>query len=170
MLHCSVGRQKIRPPRLSRRRFSSARDDQPSCCPNSAKFIRLTMSLSPGTGAAWRRARLPTRRSSLGRSSRVSVLTIADEKGLKEHDAERLAASLRNRSLVAEGYAIDAEDCPIGVTIQEHAIKRGAQLLVMGGFGHSRVTTSCLAARPRTCSTTFEFRSFWPTSPYDCWA
>ena len=75
----------------------------------------------------------------LGRSSRVSVLTIADEKGLKEHDAERLAASLRNRSLVAEGYAIDAEDCPIGVTIQEHAIKRGAQFLVMGGFGHSRV-------------------------------
>ena len=52
------------PPRLSRRQFSSARDDQPSCCPNSAKFIRLTMSLSHGTGAAWRRARLPTRRSS----------------------------------------------------------------------------------------------------------
>ena len=64
MLHCSAGRQKIRPPRLSRRRFSSVRDDQSCCCPNSAKFVRLTMSLSPGTGAAWRRGRLPTRRSS----------------------------------------------------------------------------------------------------------
>lgn len=75
----------------------------------------------------------------LERSSRVSVLTIADESRPKEHDAERLTASLRKRSLVAEGYSISAEDCPIGITIQEHAIKRGAQLLVMGGFGHSRM-------------------------------
>jgi nucleotide-binding universal stress UspA family protein len=76
----------------------------------------------------------------LERSSRVSVITVADEKPLKEEDnAERLAAGLRKRGLVAEGYSIDAEDCPIGVSIQEHAIERGAQLVVMGGYGHSRV-------------------------------
>ena len=74
------------------------------------------------------------------RSSRVSVITIADKKPVnKEHSAERLAAVLRKRGLVAEGFSIDAEDCPIGVSIQEHAIERDAQLLIMGGYGHSRV-------------------------------
>ena len=68
------------------------------------------------------------------------MITVADDKPLKEEDnAERLAAGLRKRGLVAEDHSIDAEDCPIGVSIQEHAIKRGAQLLVMGGFGHSRM-------------------------------
>ena len=76
----------------------------------------------------------------LERSSRVSVITVADDKPLKQEDnAERLAAGLRKRGLVAEGYSIEAEDCPIGVSIQEHAIERGAQLLVMGAFGHSRM-------------------------------
>ena len=76
----------------------------------------------------------------LERASKISVLTVVDEKPLKEaHGAERLAAGLKKRGLVAEGISIRAEDCPIGVSLQEHAIERGAKLLVMGGYGHSRV-------------------------------
>ena len=72
--------------------------------------------------------------------TRISVLTVVDEKPLKQHDiAERLADGLRKRGLAAEGFSISAEDCPIGTSLQEHALERGARLLVMGGYGHSRV-------------------------------
>lgn len=76
----------------------------------------------------------------LERAANVSVLTVVDEKPLAHEDAgERLAAGLRERGIAAEGLAIRGEDCPIGITLQERAIERGAKLLVMGGYGHSRV-------------------------------
>ena len=52
---------------------------------------------------------------------------------------ERLTTSLQRRGLAAERHAIAAEDRPIGVTLQEHAIKADVELLVMGGDGHSRL-------------------------------
>ena len=76
----------------------------------------------------------------LQRATKVSVLTVIDEKPLHEKDAgEHLAASLREHGLPAEALAIQAEDREISATLQEHAIERGAALLVMGGYGHSRV-------------------------------
>ncbi|RUV74829.1 MAG: universal stress protein [Mesorhizobium sp.] len=76
----------------------------------------------------------------LVRAAKISVLTVVDEKPLREGDmGERLAAGLRKRGLAAEGFSIHAEDCPIGVSLQERAIERGAKLLAMGGYGHSRV-------------------------------
>jgi nucleotide-binding universal stress UspA family protein len=76
----------------------------------------------------------------LERAAKVSVLTVVDEKPLKREDGgERLAAGLRRRDVRAEAFAIKCEDCPIGVTLQESAIERGAKMLVMGGHGHSRV-------------------------------
>ena len=76
----------------------------------------------------------------LERASKVSVLTIVDEKPLmEENGAERLAAGLRKRGLSAEGISIRAEDRPIGVSLQEEAIEQGAKLLVVGGYGHSRL-------------------------------
>ena len=72
--------------------------------------------------------------------ARISVLTVVDEKPLKHNDiAERLADGLRKRGIAAEGFSIAAEDCAIGTSLQEHALERGARLLVMGGYGHSRV-------------------------------
>ncbi|MET3792379.1 universal stress protein [Aquamicrobium terrae] len=76
----------------------------------------------------------------LQRADRVSVLTVVDEKPLKERDAgERLVEGLRSRGLDAETVALRSEDCPIAATLQQRAIERGAGLLVMGGYGHSRV-------------------------------
>jgi nucleotide-binding universal stress UspA family protein len=76
----------------------------------------------------------------LQRAKMISVLTVVDEKPLPEKDpGERLAARLRKSGLAAEAVQIRAEDCPISVTLQEQAIERGATLLVMGGYGHSRV-------------------------------
>jgi len=68
------------------------------------------------------------------------VLTVIGEKRLADDKAgARLAAGLRERGFVAEDLTIDAEDCPVAVTLQEHAIAHGADLLVMGGYGHSRI-------------------------------
>jgi len=94
---------------------------------------------------AWDGSRVAARavadaRAFLDRTSKVTVLTIVDEKPLADKGgAERLAASLRMRGLAAEAAFLNAEDCPIGVSLQQHAIERGANLLVMGGFGHSLV-------------------------------
>jgi len=94
---------------------------------------------------AWDGSRVAARavadaRPFLERASRISVLTVLDEKPLKEKDAgKRLAAGLRQRSLAAEAVSINAEDCPIAETLQQRAIERGCKLLVMGGYGHTRI-------------------------------
>lgn len=76
----------------------------------------------------------------LERSSRVHVLTVVGEKRLEDDDAgARLASGLRERGFSADAATVQAEDCPVAVTLQEHALAAGADLLVMGGYGHSRL-------------------------------
>jgi nucleotide-binding universal stress UspA family protein len=76
----------------------------------------------------------------LQRATKISVLTVVGEKPLPEKDpGARLAGSLQKRGLSAEAVEIGAEDCPISTTLQQRAIELGAALLVMGGYGHSRV-------------------------------
>jgi nucleotide-binding universal stress UspA family protein len=75
----------------------------------------------------------------LQRASKIHVLTVIDEKPLDEGIGTRLASGLHKRGLPADSATIKAEDCAISVTLQEHALEAGAELLVMGGYGHSRV-------------------------------
>lgn len=76
----------------------------------------------------------------LQQATKITVLTVTDEKPLGHQDAgERLATVLQKRGLPAEAKPINAEDAPIATTLQEHAIECDAGLLVMGAFGHSRV-------------------------------
>ncbi len=76
----------------------------------------------------------------LERASRISVLTVTDEKSLPEDNPGiRLASGLRERGLSAEPYSILGGGGGIAATLQENAIERGASLLVMGGYGHTRV-------------------------------
>lgn len=78
--------------------------------------------------------------SVLRRASRISVLTVTDEKTLPEDDpGVRLAVGLRERGLAAGNYAVLSRGGDIAVTLQESAIQQGANLLVMGGYGHTRV-------------------------------
>jgi len=94
---------------------------------------------------AWDGTRVAARavgdaRPFLERAARISVVTVVGEKPLKEADAgERLAEGLRGRGLNAEAVTVQARDCPIAETLQQTAIERGCQLLVMGGYGHSRI-------------------------------
>lgn len=76
----------------------------------------------------------------LQRASHISVITVHDEKPLPEKDiGERLTAMLRRRGHSAEAVPVNAEDCPIAESLQQTAIEHGAGLLVMGGYGHSRL-------------------------------
>ena len=72
--------------------------------------------------------------------TRVTVLTVQDEKQLAgESIAEALADSLRGRGMDAQSRDIALGDRTIATALQESALAAGADLLVMGGFGHSRL-------------------------------
>jgi nucleotide-binding universal stress UspA family protein len=76
----------------------------------------------------------------LRRASKISVMTVTDEKALPEGDpGARLGIGLRERGLSAEAHAVLSAGSDIAVTLQENAIRLGANLLVMGGYGHTRM-------------------------------
>ena len=76
----------------------------------------------------------------LAEGGRLSVLTVQDEKPLGGPDlAGILATTLRKRGLNATPVAIPLGGRTIAGALQETALSVGAQVLAMGGFGHSRV-------------------------------
>jgi nucleotide-binding universal stress UspA family protein len=75
----------------------------------------------------------------LRKSKQISVMVVLDEKPLAEDAGKRLAGELERRGLPVSLKVIRAEDRAIDTTLQEHARDAGADLLVMGAFGHSRL-------------------------------
>lgn len=76
----------------------------------------------------------------LADDARVTVLTIQDEKQLERGDiASALASSLQLRGLDAQAKSVLLNGRPIAEALQASAAEAGADLLVMGGFGHSRI-------------------------------
>lgn len=72
--------------------------------------------------------------------TRVTVLTVQDEKKLDRLDiAEILVMSLKRRGIDALAYSLTLDGSPIAEALQSSALAAGANLLVMGGFGHSRL-------------------------------
>ncbi|MFO0346096.1 MAG: universal stress protein [Labrys sp. (in: a-proteobacteria)] len=94
---------------------------------------------------AWDASRVAARAlgdalSLLPAGGRVSVLTVQDEKPLSGSDvAGSLASSLERRGFKAKPYSITIGGKTIAEALQEAALAEGAQLLAMGGFGHSRM-------------------------------
>ena len=76
----------------------------------------------------------------LEQASAISIVTVTDEKLLPRDDVGyRLAHGLAARGLQAKAESIHAGDNEIGAALQEHAIRINGGLLVMGGWGHSRL-------------------------------
>lgn len=76
----------------------------------------------------------------LRKGGRVSVLTVQDEKPLSAPDlAGALVSSLETRGFAAAPLRIKLTERTIAETLQDAALSAGAQILAMGGFGHSRV-------------------------------
>lgn len=76
----------------------------------------------------------------LAEGGRVSVLTVRGEKPLDGTDlAAALATALERRGIRAEPVDIELGERSIAEALQDAAVARGARLLAMGGFGHSRI-------------------------------
>jgi len=87
----------------------------------------------------------------LSRAESVVVLTVADEKPLPQGDIGRhLVNYLASHGVRAEGVNTSRRGRGIGGILQEQAKRLGSTLLVMGGFGHSRVRDFVLGGATRT--------------------
>ena len=76
----------------------------------------------------------------LADGGRVTVLTVGDEKPLAGAAlASLLASSLEKRGVKAHPIEITLGERTIAEALQEKALAEGAQMLAMGGFGHSRL-------------------------------
>ncbi len=76
----------------------------------------------------------------LRKAGKVTVMTLAGDKALFHADAaERLAGGLTARGIEARAFVIRQSPAGAGTALQEQAVELGADLLVMGAFGHSRV-------------------------------
>lgn len=72
-------------------------------------------------------------------ATKVSIISVMDEKPVEPDLGRRIFDSLGARGVRAEAHAIHLQDRPIGEALQAEASDLGAELLVMGGFGHSRL-------------------------------
>jgi nucleotide-binding universal stress UspA family protein len=71
---------------------------------------------------------------------RATVMTVEDEKPLAQEGlAAVLVSWLAKRGIEASATEIKLGKKSIGDALQDTAIARGAQLMAMGGFGHSRL-------------------------------
>lgn len=94
---------------------------------------------------AWDGSRVATRAAAdaaefLRRAARVTIISVTDEKALPAGSpSERLAEHLSRHRIAADVSVAQAEGRPIGAVLQGHARAIGADMLVMGAFGHSRL-------------------------------
>lgn len=76
----------------------------------------------------------------LHRARAVTAVCVTDDKALPTTDpVGHLGRSLRAWDLHVEAVDLPRQDGPMATLLQQHAREMGADLLVMGGFGHSRL-------------------------------
>jgi nucleotide-binding universal stress UspA family protein len=96
-----------------------------------------TVAIATDFGRAAARA-LYDARPFLERADRVVVFAATDEKDLGKGGRDDLAAALARMGVAAAVEEIETGGRSIGEALQEHAVARGAGLMVMGAYGHSR--------------------------------
>lgn len=94
---------------------------------------------------AWDGSRVAARavsdaRDLLQRAQAITIASVTDEKTLPHDDpGSRLAEYLSRHDISATVAQVQSRGRPIAETLQKHAQEIGAGVLVMGGFGHSRM-------------------------------
>jgi nucleotide-binding universal stress UspA family protein len=93
---------------------------------------------------AWDGSRVAARaladaRPFLAAGARVTVLMAGDEKKLEAGIGDLLVDSLSRRGVTAAVRTVSAKDRPVAQALQDACGEVGAGLLVMGGYGHSRL-------------------------------
>lgn len=72
-------------------------------------------------------------------AARVSIVYALDDKPEAKDPGKRIFDSLLARGVKAEAHAVNIFEEPIGDVLQSRAVELEADLLVMGGYGHSRM-------------------------------
>lgn len=86
----------------------------------------------------------------LARAGTVRVLVVRNEKTLPAHrGGSDIARHLAHHGLNVVVDEVDAGGRPVGQVIEAHAGEQGANLLVMGAFGHSRLRDFVLGGATR---------------------
>lgn len=104
---------------------------------------------------AWDGSRVAARavndaRIVLERTAKVTVAVVTDEKALPDQSmGKRLTQYLTAQGLTVEYADIRSGGLPIADVLQEEARSIGAGVLVMGGFGHSRMRDFVLGGATR---------------------
>ena len=90
----------------------------------------------------------------LAQAEKVTVLSVNPERGIGgEGDlpAADIALHLARHGVKAEAAHTTAEDVSVGDILLSRAADLGADLIVMGGYGHSRAREFVLGAPPGSC-------------------
>ena len=96
-------------------------------------------SRSPGISAAPPRARFRTPCRSWNWPRQVRIVTVINEKALgSRRSGEELAKNLARHGIDVVLDNVDAKGHPIGEVLESWTSSQGADLLVMGAYGHSR--------------------------------
>jgi nucleotide-binding universal stress UspA family protein len=104
---------------------------------------------------AWDGSRVAARavndaRIILERAAKVTVAVIIDEKALPDQSlGARLARYIAAHGLHVDHAEIQGGGRPIADVLQDEAARIGAGVLVMGGFGHSRMREFVLGGATR---------------------
>ena len=94
---------------------------------------------------AWDGSRMATRAVAdasdfLRLATTVTIASVTDEKALPEEDpGQKLVEYLARHDIHTAVALVQAQRRPIGRALQDHAREIGADMMVMGAFGHSRM-------------------------------
>lgn len=102
-----------------------------------ARFERIVVAWDGSRAAA--RA-LADARPLLASADRIQILSVLKEKESVQTGQGRAAVDhLARHGLTAEAVEVSADSAPIGDVLRRYMQDSGADLLVMGGFGHGRI-------------------------------
>jgi nucleotide-binding universal stress UspA family protein len=108
-----------------------------------------TVAIAWDGGTALARA-LTGGRLFLDRASKAVVISVTDDKEIDSDLRDRFVAVLRNAGLAVEIAAAQSHGDPAASTIQAVAAENRADLLIAGGFGHSRLRELVLGGVTRS--------------------
>lgn len=89
----------------------------------------------------------------LEQSQAVDVVTFRPKSGQEEHGelpGANIALHLARHGIRVDVQRLDSTDIDVGDALLSHAADRGSDLLVMGGYGHSRLREFVLGGATRT--------------------
>ncbi|MBX5048679.1 universal stress protein [Rhizobium lentis] len=89
----------------------------------------------------------------LEQASKICLLSVIDEKPVTFETADYLVENLLRSGVMAEATRVRARGAPVGEVLQSKAFELRADLLVMGGFGHSRLREFVLGGATRAVLT-----------------